>query len=122
MSDRCSEVTVDEQTIRLCSQWLYDLTATESGELTFNIAAGVARDLAGNSNTAATALTVTADIDRPEISRVTVPSGPQTGEFNMTIEFTEPVSPGSSTTGLWGFPENIKFRSDHIKKSGRAIL
>ena len=102
MSDRCSEVTVDEQTIRLCSQWLYDLTATESGELTFNIAAGVAQDLAGNSNTAATALTVTADIDRPEISRVTVPSGPQTGEFNMTIEFTEPVSPGSSTTGLWG--------------------
>ncbi len=97
MSDRCSEVTVDKQTIRLCSQWLYDLTVTESGELTFNIAAGVAQDLAGNSNTAATALTVTADIDRPEISRVTVPSGPQTGEFNMTIEFTEPVSPGSTT-------------------------
>ena len=97
MSGRCSEVTVDKQTIRLCSQWLYDLTVTESGELTFNIAAGVAQDLAGNSNTAATALTVTADIDRPEISRVTVPSGPQTGEFNMTIEFTEPVSPGSTT-------------------------
>ena len=97
MSDRCSEVTVDKQTIRLCSQWLYDLTVTESGELTFNIAAGVAQDLAGNSNTRATALTVTADIDRPEISRVTVPSGPQTGEFNMTIEFTEPVSPGSTT-------------------------
>ena len=102
MSDRCSEVTVDEQTIRLCDQWLYDLTATASGELTFNVAAGVARDLAGNSNTAATPLTVTADIDPPTISRVIVPSGPQIGEFDMTIEFTEPVSPGSSSLGLWG--------------------
>ena len=99
MSDRCSEVTVDGQTIRLCSQWLYDLTVTESGELTFNIAEGVTQDLAGNSNTAAT-LTVTANIDRPAISSVTVPSGPQVGAFNMTIEFTEPVSPGG--TGLWG--------------------
>ena len=101
MSDRCSEVTVGEETIRLCEQWLYDLTAAASGELTFNIAAGVAMDLAGNSNTAATALTVTVDIDRPEVSRVIVPSGPQIGEFDMKIEFTEPVSPGG-TSGLWG--------------------
>ena len=95
MGDRCSEVTVDEQTIRLCSQWVYDLTATESGELTFNVAEGVTRDLAGNSNTAAT-LTVTADIDPPAISRVTVPAGTQGSAFNMTIEFTEPVSPGGA--------------------------
>ena len=94
ISDRCSEVTVDAQTISLCDQWAYFVAAvTESGELTFNIAAGVTRDLAGNSNTAAT-LTVTADIDRPAISSVTVPSGPQFGEFDITIEFTEPVSPG----------------------------
>ena len=90
--DGCSEVTVDGQTIRLCSEWYYDLTATESGELTVNIAEGVTRDLAGNPNTAAT-LTVTADIDPPAISRVTVPSVPQMGAFNMTIEYTEPVSP-----------------------------
>ena len=120
MSDRCSEVTVDKQTIRLCSQWLYDLTVTESGELTFNIAAGVAQDLAGNSNTAATALTVTADIDRPEISRVTVPSGPQTGEFNMTIEFTEPVSPGS-TTVLWGFLSSISSSDLTISRSPAGL-
>ena len=109
--ERSSEVTVDGQTIWLCDQWVYDLTATESGELTVNIAEGVTRDLAGNSNTAATQ-TVTMDIDRPAISRVTVPSGPQIGAFNMTIEFTEPVSPNiysvlavshltiSSTAGL----------------------
>ena len=93
MGDRLSEVTVDGQTIRLCEQWLYELTPTESGELTVNIAEGVTRDLAGNSNTAATSLTVTVDIDPPAISRVTVPSGPQMGAFNMTIEYTEPVSP-----------------------------
>ena len=95
IGDRCSEVTVDAQTISLCDQWTYFVAAvTESGELTFNIAAGVTRDLAGNSNTAAT-LTVTADIDLPAISSVTVPSGPQFGEFDITIEFTEPVSPNN---------------------------
>ena len=95
-----SEVTGDEQTIRLWHLWSYKLIATESGELTFNIAEDVTRDLAGNSNTAAT-LTVTADIDPPAISRVTVPAGTRGSEFNITVEFTEPVSPNHNTKTFW---------------------
>ena len=100
ITQRPSEVTGDEQTIRLWHLWSYKLIATESGELTFNIAEDVTRDLAGNSNTAAT-LTVTADIDPPAISRVTVPEGTQGSEFNIIIEFTEPVSPNHNSKTFW---------------------
>ena len=94
----CSEETVNGDTIRLCDQWIYEVTATASGKLTLNIAGGVTQDLAGNSNTAATTLTVTVDIDPPEILSVTtVPSGPQMGTFDVEIEFTEPVSPHTNS-------------------------
>jgi hypothetical protein len=123
--DGCSEVTVDEQTIRLCDQWVYFVAVTASGELTFNIAEGVTRDLAGNSNTAAT-LTVTADIDPPAISRVTVPSGTQGGAFNMTIEFTEPVSPDNNSKTFWisdltissptGLSYSVTFQNERVDR------
>ena len=67
------------------------ITPTASGTVTVSVAANVATDAAGNSNTAATSKTVTIDVDRPTVS-IGVPSGVQTGAFNTTITFSEPVS------------------------------
>ena len=66
-----------------------------TGNLVFNVAANVATDTAGNSNTAATQQTVAvnlpADTTRPTVS-ISVPSGEQTGEFDVTITFSESVT------------------------------
>ena len=67
------------------------ITPTTSGELTLSVPAGLATDAAGNPNTAATAKTVTVDMDPPSVS-ITVPSGVQTGVFDVSITFTEAVS------------------------------
>ena len=67
------------------------ITPTTSGEVTFNVAAGVATDAANNPNTAATSQTVTVDVDRPTVT-IGVPSGTQTGAYDATITFSETVS------------------------------
>ena len=67
------------------------ITPTTSGEVTFNVAVGVATDAANNQNTAATSKTVTVDVDAPTVT-IGVPSGTQTGAFDATITFTETVS------------------------------
>ena len=67
------------------------ITPTTSGDVTLGVAANVATDAANNPNTAATSQTVTVDIDKPSVT-INVPSGVQTGAFNVTITFTETVS------------------------------
>ena len=67
------------------------ITPTSSGTVTMSVAANVATDAANNPNTAATAQTVTVDVDRPKVT-IGVPSGTQTGAFNATITFSETVS------------------------------
>ena len=67
------------------------ITPTTSGTVTLSVAANVATDAANNPNTAATAKTVTVDVDKPRVT-IGVPSGVQNGAFNVTISFTEAVS------------------------------
>ena len=69
------------------------ITPTASGTVTIGVAANVATDAANNPNTAATSKNVTASVDTesPGVS-IAVPSGVQTGAFNVTITFTEAVS------------------------------
>ena len=67
------------------------ITPTSSGSVTLNVPSGVATDVANNPNTAATSQTVSVDVDRPRVT-IGVPSGTQTGAFDATITFTEPVS------------------------------
>ena len=67
------------------------ITPTSSGEVTLRVDAGVASDTATNPNTAAIPQTVTVDMDRPRVS-LSVPSKAQSGAFDVTILFTEPVS------------------------------
>ena len=67
------------------------ITPTASGTVTIGVAADVATDAANNQNTAATAQTVTVDVDRPTVT-IGVPSSTQTGVFDATVTFSETVS------------------------------
>ena len=73
-----------------------EITPTTSGDMTLNIAQGVASDAAGNPNLVATPQTVNVliaaqvDTDRPIII-LYVPTSTQRDEFKASIVFSEPV-------------------------------
>ncbi len=67
------------------------ITPTSTGSLTIQVPADVAQDTAGNYNTASQAHTVQVDPTQPTVS-ISVPSGVQTGEFMVTVEFSEAVN------------------------------
>ena len=78
--------TVDAKT------YTFDVTPTADGNVTVDIPAAKATDIAGNNNTAANQLTRTADITAPTVS-LTSPSTPTVnGLFNVTATFSENVS------------------------------
>lgn len=65
-----------------------------SGDVTIALQANVTQDLAGNGNEAATNLVVVADLDAPTVALTTAVTEPVSGEFDITITFSE------KTTGL----------------------
>jgi len=67
------------------------ITPTTSGTITIDVAADVAKDSANNNNLAATQKTVTADKDPPKAT-ITVPTTPQNGAFDVTVDFGENVT------------------------------
>ena len=67
------------------------ITPTSTGTLTIQVPADVAQDTAGNDNTASQTHTVQVDPTQPTVS-ISVPSGEQTGEFMVTVEFSEAVN------------------------------
>jgi Hemolysin-type calcium-binding repeat (2 copies)./FG-GAP repeat. len=78
--------TVDAKT------YTFDVTPTADGNVTVDIPAAKATDIAGNNNTAANQLTRTADITAPTVS-LTSPSTPTVnGLFTVTATFSENVS------------------------------
>ena len=101
-----------------------EITATQSGTITFGVSENVATDLAGNGNTVAVQKTVTITLpgsDPPEVPDVdTTPPGisfsadletlysrglyyTTNGPFDMTMTFTEPVSGFElSDIEIWG--------------------
>ena len=69
------------------------ITPTISGSLTIDVPANVAKDNAGNDNTAAsTTKTVTLDLTGPTVSITNLPDAPQNGAFTITIMFNEVVT------------------------------
>ncbi|MEO0369839.1 MAG: Ig-like domain-containing protein, partial [Pseudomonadota bacterium] len=67
------------------------LTPTGTGAITADVAAGVAQDAAGFGNPSATQFSIGADITAPVLT-IAGPTGPQTGDFTLTITADEPVS------------------------------
>ena len=104
-----------------------EITATQSGSVTFGIPENIATDLAGNENNVATPKTVTITLpgtDPPDVPDVdTTPPGisfsadletlyirglyyTTNGPFDMTMTFTEPVSGFElSDIEIWGWAE-----------------
>jgi len=69
-------------------------TSGFEGAVTIDVAADAADDLAGNANTAATQLSVTADLVAPTvmIARADGLTTPVNGPFDITVTFSEPVT------------------------------
>ena len=89
-----SEVTVTNGTAQLSgsgSSYTAQITASSSGAVTVEVGAGVAQDAAGNDNTASAQYTVQADLEAPSVT-LSGPSATQTGVFDVTIDFSEPVT------------------------------
>ncbi|ACJ30122.1 Glycosyl hydrolase, BNR repeat protein [Shewanella piezotolerans WP3] len=67
------------------------ITPTSAGSITVNVAAGVAKDVADNGNTAATQLSVTFDASQPSIA-ISGASGNINAAFTATFSFSEVVT------------------------------
>ena len=62
-----------------------------SGTVTVDVAAGAARDAAGNGNDAAASWSVQADLVAPSVT-VSGPAAAVAGSFDVTLSFSEPVT------------------------------
>ena len=67
-----------------------EVTATTSGNVSIDVAAGVATDGVGNPNTAATTATTSADVEVPVVT-LSTSSGVVTGPFTLNIDATENI-------------------------------
>ena len=73
------------------TDYVATVTPSQTGTAIFYIAANVAKDAAENGNTAATEKTVQVDMTSPTVS-IGVPSGPQSGVFEVMVVFSEEVT------------------------------
>lgn len=71
--------------------WTADITPDGAGGITIDVAAGVARDAAGNDNTAAEQVSVQYDDVAPTVT-LDGPTGVVTEPFTVTFTFSEPVT------------------------------
>ncbi|NVK83738.1 MAG: hypothetical protein HWE21_05420, partial [Cytophagia bacterium] len=74
------------------------ITPSADGEVTIDVAADVATDVAGNNNTAATQLSVSNDETAPSVT-ITSSADPTSGAFTATFTFSEDVS-GFDISGI----------------------
>ncbi len=85
--------SVDQGTLASSDNQIYTfaLTPETSGEVKINIGANVAEDSAGNGNTAATQLAVSADIADFAVTLTTEATGPVNQAFKVTAAFDKPA-------------------------------
>ena len=75
------------------SVWTVDITPSADGEVTVDVASGIATDDAGNENTAATQLGITYDATVPTVSITSSESDPtNASSFTATFTFSEDVT------------------------------
>jgi hypothetical protein len=72
--------------------YTFDVTPTEDGAVTIDIAANVAEDEASNGNVAAEQLTVMTDQTAPTVSLTSNANDPHSGVFTVTATFSEVVT------------------------------
>ncbi|MGK7890191.1 MAG: beta strand repeat-containing protein, partial [Leptolyngbyaceae cyanobacterium] len=69
-----------------------EITPDGNGDITINVAAGVAQDAAGNSNTVAPQATTTYDGVAPTVDILNAPATGNQSSFTATFEFSEDVT------------------------------
>ncbi|WP_221409572.1 Ig-like domain-containing protein [Marinoscillum furvescens] len=70
-----------------------EITPSGAGDITIDVAAGVAQDAAGNLNTAATTVTTTYDITGPTVAITGQPTGVNSmSPYEVTVDFGEQVT------------------------------
>ncbi|MCT7991379.1 Ig-like domain-containing protein [Laspinema olomoucense] len=74
------------------TNYSFTVTPTGSGTVSVNVPAGAATDAAGNSNTAATPLTLGADVTPPTVTLATTASGTVNAPFSVNAAFSETVT------------------------------
>ena len=68
------------------------ITPVTNGAVTVDVAAGMANDLSGNTNTAATQYSITYDIVKPTVTISSTAVSPVKGGFTATFTFSEAVT------------------------------
>ncbi|MEE2565050.1 Ig-like domain-containing protein [Hyphobacterium marinum] len=76
------------------------MTPTGDGTMTLDIAAGAAVDSDGFGNVAAPQFSAVIDTTRPTVTLSTAAAAPVTGEFDINIQFSEPMT-NIGNTGVW---------------------
>jgi RNA 3'-terminal phosphate cyclase len=74
------------------SIYTFDVTPASGGNITIDVAANVAQDIANNNNTAAVTLSRSADLTAPTVALTSVAPANVNGTFNVTATFSEAVS------------------------------
>ncbi len=74
------------------TQYQYQITPLTDGPVTINVPAGLARDAAGNPNTAATELSLTADMYVPGVTLTTTAPSFTNAPIPVTATFSEAVT------------------------------
>ncbi len=72
--------------------YTFTVTPVTSGNVTINVAANVATDVAGNGNAAAAELAILFDNSRPGVTITTTATSPTNGPVPVTVTFTEAVT------------------------------
>ncbi len=79
--------------------YTFTITPEETGEVTVEIAAGVASDAVGNANKAAEPLVIEADLTRPGVVIASEAAAPVGGAFEVSVTFDEAVT-GFEQSGI----------------------
>jgi len=81
--------------------YTFDVTPTADGDVTVSVAVGVAQDLAGNDNTAATPVTIVSDTTNPAVTIADSASGAITGTSSDTSGVTGVQISINNGSGFW---------------------
>ena len=73
-------------------QYRATITPEASGEVTVEVGSNVAQDAGGNNNRGAEPLVIRADLERPGVEITSEATGPVSGEFEVTVTFSEAVT------------------------------
>jgi RNA 3'-terminal phosphate cyclase len=74
------------------SIYTFDVTPSGAGNVTIDVAANVAQDIANNNNTAALTLSRSADLTAPTVALTSSAPANVKGSFNVTATFSEAVN------------------------------